>query len=263
MTRSSKGAFQSLVSLKVLCFSQCDNLVGPTQEKGEPAPTSQVLPHLNTLFVRLCRNLTELFVLPPSITSLTIMSCEKLNFTWEDIGWKSVQVKQLDTSTSMENYASASVPKQSPAQTNHPLPCLEYLFIECWDTLVTLPNLPPALKRLYIDSCKELCSVSGQLDGLVHLDIYHCNKLQSLGSLGHLPSLESLTLHSCKSLTSVPGVVGSYSALQRLSIRYCPAIDTKPLYKRHQQHLDNLEKRDLSHAHSSNPDEGTFQPLII
>ncbi|XP_021320902.1 putative disease resistance protein RGA1 isoform X3 [Sorghum bicolor] len=248
--------FQSLVSLKRLYVSKCHNLVGPTQVKCEPAPTtSQVLPRLNALSVKDCQNLTELFVLPPSITSLQIWSCEKLEFTWEDTKSKSVRVEQLGTSTSMENCASTSVPKQpaTPAQTNHPLPCLEYIFIVDLDSLVTLPNLPPALKALSILSCEKLCFVSGQLDVLEHLDISGCNKLQSLNSLGNLPSLQSLTLDGCKSLISVPGAVGSYSALQRLTIKYCPAIDTKSLYKQHKQRLDNLEERDLSHAHSSDP----------
>jgi len=262
-----EDVFQSLVSLKRLYVSDCHNLVGPAQVKGEPAPTtSQVLPHLNTLYVESCRNLTELFVLPPSITSLQIWSCEKLKFTWEDTESKSVHVEQLGTSsTSMENCASTSVPKQSaaPAQTNHSLPCLEYLYIGEQDNLVTLRNLPPTLKVLEINFCQKLCSVSGQLDVLECLDIYNCNKLQSLDSLGHLPLLQSLTLRRCKSLTSVPGAVGSYSALQRLTIRYCSAIDTKPLYKRHRQRLDNLEERDLSHAHSSDPREGKFLAIVL
>nr|TKV99503.1 hypothetical protein SEVIR_8G048500v2 [Setaria viridis] len=37
---------------------------------------------------------------------------------------------------------------------------------------------------------------------------------------------------------------------------YCPAIDMKQLYKRQQQVLDNLEHKNISHAHSSGPWEG-------
>jgi len=79
-----EDVFQSLVSLKSLYVSECHNLVGPVQVKAEPAPTtSRVLPHLNTLSVSHCQDLTELFVLPPSIASLKIWSCEKLKFTWD------------------------------------------------------------------------------------------------------------------------------------------------------------------------------------
>ena len=153
--------------------------------------------------------------------------------------------------------------KQSPERKNHPLPCLELIDIDACRSLVALPNLPPALKSLRINWCSELCSVTGQLDALKYLYISGCDKLQSLDSLGHLPSLERLSLEWCKCLTSVPGALGSYSALQRLTVKYCPAIDMNPLYKRHQQRLDSLEERDLSHAHSRNPREGTSSPFFF
>ncbi|WVZ94936.1 hypothetical protein U9M48_040762 [Paspalum notatum var. saurae] len=254
-----EDVFQSLVSLKHLGVSRCGNLVGPTQVKGERAPpTSQVLPHLDTLRVYYCEKLTELFVLPASIRQMLIDTCESFKFKWEeDTDSKNVNMEQPGTSTSLENCASTSVPKQSAAKTNHHLPCLESLSIDSCDNLVALalPNLAPALQTLYVTKCLKLCSLSGPLDALKRLHIDNCNKLQSLDSLGHLPSLENLSLKRCKSLTSIPGTLGSYSALQKLTIRYCPAIDMKPLYKRHQQRLDSLERRDLSHAHSSDPRE--------
>jgi hypothetical protein len=151
------------------------------------------------------------------------------------------------------------MPKQSAARTNHPLPCLEYLDINTCNSLVALPNLPPTLKSLVIRLCSKLCSISEQLDVLKELCIHCCDELQSLDSLGHLPLLEKLDLMGCKHLTSLPGALGSYSALQRLAIKYCPAIDMKPLYQR----LDSLEHRDLSHAHSSNPYEGSFQSIFF
>jgi Leucine-rich repeat (LRR) protein len=231
--------FQSLVSLKHLEVRDCGNLVGPTQVKGEEAPaTTHVLPHLNSLRVFGCGRLKELFVLPPCITNMSFGKCESLKITWEG----DAESKSL--------------------RTNHPLPHLKVLDIDGCDSLVILPDLPPALRMLIIWSCENLCSVSGQLDALERLNIDRCNKLESLDSLGHLPLLESLRLGRCKRLTSLPGALGSYSALRILTIKYCPAIDMKPLYQRHQQRLDSLEKRDLSHAHSSNPDEGTLQSIF-
>jgi hypothetical protein len=256
-----EDVFQCLVSLKHLQVNCCNNLVGPAQVNGEPAPTTtHVLPHLNSLDVSFCARLAELFVLPPSITQMEIQHCKSLNFTWEEEAEsKGVRVQQLGTSTPLGNCPSTSVPKHSAARTNHPLPRLEHLFINFCDNLVTLPDLPTTLRVLRIWSCEKLCSVSGQLDALKHLDIYRCNELQSLDSLGHLPSLERLRLERCKRLGSVPGALGGYSALWRLTIRYCPAIDMKPLYECHQQRLDSLEERDLSQARSSNPRKGTFQ----
>ncbi|OEL20236.1 Disease resistance protein RGA2 [Dichanthelium oligosanthes] len=46
--------------------------------------------------------------------------------------------------------------------------------ISSCDNLVTLPNLPPSLRELRIQSCQELCSMSGQLDALETLYINDC-----------------------------------------------------------------------------------------
>nr|CAB3480114.1 unnamed protein product [Digitaria exilis] len=51
-----------------------------------------------------------------------------------------------------------------------------------------------------------------QMDALERLSIGDCNALQSLDSLGHLPSLTSLDIQRCKRLTSVPGAIGEWSA---------------------------------------------------
>jgi Leucine-rich repeat (LRR) protein len=258
-----EDVFQSLVSLKHLDIFMCQNLVGPTQVIRKPM--HQILPHLTSLNVSYCERLAELFHLPPSITEIDILLCKSLKFVWEeDTESKSVHMEQQrDTSSSLEYYASTSVLKQSPTQTNHPLLCMESLTINSCHNMVELQNLPPALKSLHIISCPKLCYVSGQLDAVKHLRIYGCNELRSLDSLGYLPSLENLSLEGCKRLTSLPGSLGSYSALQRLTIQYCPAIDMEPLYGRHQQRLDSLEHRDLSHAHSSDPDEGSFQSIVV
>ncbi|KAF8712996.1 hypothetical protein HU200_028785 [Digitaria exilis] len=262
LTYWPEDAFRSLVSLKHLYFYNCKNLVGKsTQVKGESAPTrTYVLPRLNILSVGDCGRLAELFALPPSITEMRIWNCESLQFMWEvEAESKGVHVERLDTSMSQGNRASTSVPKQSAAPTTHPLPCLEFLSIGGCDSLVTLPDLPPALRSLNIWRCQKLCSVSGQLDALERLSIGNCNALQSLDSLGHLPSLIGLDLQRCKRLISVPGALGGYSALRELTIRYCPAIDMKPLYQRHRRRIDSLEERDLSHAHSSDPREEWIQ----
>ncbi|KAF8747278.1 hypothetical protein HU200_013268 [Digitaria exilis] len=78
-----------------------------------------------------------------------------------------------------------------------------------------------SLKHLYFYGCKNLVGttqVKGQMDALERLSIGDCNALQSLDSLGHLPSLTDLHIQRCKRLTSVPGALGGYSALRYLTI---------------------------------------------
>jgi hypothetical protein len=106
-----EDVFQCLVSLKHLEVYVCNTLVGPAQVKGGPAPTTPVLPRLNSLHVLKCDSLAELFVLPPSITEMRIEFCNSLKFTWaEEAESKSVHVQQLDTSTPLENRPSTDPP---------------------------------------------------------------------------------------------------------------------------------------------------------
>ena len=113
---------------------------------------------------------------------------------------------------------------------NNYLPCLDTLFIMGSDKLAMLRNLPPSLKNLSIYHCPELRSISGNLDQLVDVSIGGCNKLDS-PDWGNLPALEDFGLLNCKRLTSLPGNLGNYSALRRVLVKYCPAINMKPLYK--------------------------------
>ncbi|CAN6275423.1 unnamed protein product [Urochloa humidicola] len=217
-----EDVLQGLVSLKYLGFYSCNKLIGPAQENGdEPAQTMrQNQPFLNTIEIANCESFTELFTLPIS-RCIILYDCPRLQALWGE-------EEQPETLESL---------------------CLNYC-----GSLVTIPNLPTSLKDLQLSSCGALRSLSGNLDALEELYIYCCDELQSLDSLGELPSLARMRLESCKNLASLP--TGSYSALQQLTIKYCPAIDMKGFYKCHQQRLDSLEVKHLSHAHSSDPREG-------
>ncbi|CAO2150643.1 unnamed protein product [Urochloa humidicola] len=245
--------FQSLVSLKNLRIVYCNKLIGAAQVNGgEPTQTTeQVLPHLTYIYIADCESLVELFILPPSLRHIAIYRCPKLESIWE----KEEHLEPCMLQDYCHNPASTSTLKKSPSPTiRHPY--LEVLDILDCDSLVTLPNLPPSLKTLELFCCQDLRFLSGHLDALEKLEIHDCDRLQSLDSLGDLASLEELTLSSCQCLASLPGALGGYSALRRLQIEYCPAIDLKQFCKCHQQLLDSLEFRDISRAHSSKPDEG-------
>jgi hypothetical protein len=251
--------FESLVLLKYLMIAFCKKLIGRTPVRGEEATQTadQVLPHVNKLSIEGCDILEELFILPQSLRDIDICGCPRLEFVWgkEEHRETCTYVIQLEH---CRDLASTGIPEQSPPSPTNRHPCLERIVIWDCDNLATLPNLPPSLKLLVIIGCGKLCSVIGHLDTLEILHIERCSKLQSLDSLGDLSSLEKVVLEGCQCITSLPGVLGNYSALRELMVKYCPAIDLKPLYKRHQHRLDNLEYKNISLAHSSNPYEGTF-----
>ncbi|KXG29103.1 putative disease resistance protein RGA1 [Sorghum bicolor] len=267
--------FQSMASLKNLGISNCSNLIGATLEKNaEPiqTTTNQVLPYLDMINIFNCDSLKELFMLPLS-RCIDVCDCPRLEHIWRDD-------KNSETSTSRSHTCLEAIciarcanlvtlPNLPPSlkdlqvgicvalrSVSGHLDALENLIIIDCGNLVELPDLPPTLKELRIQICGELCYVSGSLDALEELQIDHCNKLQSLESIGDLPLLQILRIESCNRLAVLPGNHGSYLSLRELRIKYCPAIDMKQLYSCHQQRLDGLEDKDVSHAHSRNPFEG-------
>uniref|UniRef100_A0A0D9XHJ7 NB-ARC domain-containing protein n=1 Tax=Leersia perrieri TaxID=77586 RepID=A0A0D9XHJ7_9ORYZ len=278
--------FAYLVSLKNLTIGKCNNLICPRPVNRESTRVSsdQLLPCLTSLSIRSCGSLQQLFRLPQTLTHISIYGCKSLESIWGEDDTDSTRVLQVERnekftwSEHCNNLASTSALEKSPSQRNNSLPCLERLAIGACHSLVALQHLPPSLKilrimfcenllsvqvdalkhsleRLLIVECEKLCSISGQLDALQCLRIER-SKLESLDCLGDLQSLEGLYLKDCRCLTSVPGCHGRYPLLQDITIKYCPAINLKPLYERLQPRFDNLEIRDLSDAHSRNPING-------
>ncbi|CAM0878423.1 unnamed protein product [Alopecurus aequalis] len=141
--------FGSLVSLKNLDIYSCSKLIGPTKVKEFPTRgKDQLLPNLKNLGIRGCKSLTELFVLPPSLTRILIYNCDSLEsmLGQDDRALDSQQ--HFDTSASSEtgnDIASASMPEQSPPSRINALSCLE---------------------SLCIYGCKKLRFVPAQLDAL-------------------------------------------------------------------------------------------------
>ncbi|CAN6162258.1 unnamed protein product [Urochloa humidicola] len=231
--------FLSLVSLTKLHIVCCSNLFGRAQVNGVATPARvRLLPKLKKLEIDDCARLTELFVLPPSVTEIHIDGCSSFQFIWGKYGTElmGVQVEHGNDPTLVS-------------------PCLETLFIRGSDKLEGLSNLPQSLKKLSIYHCPELRSISGHLEGLLEVGIGCCHKLES-PDWGNMPALEGLGLLECKRLTTLPGSLGNYSALIRVHVAYCPAINMKPLYEHLPQRLDSLEYKLLSRVRSSDPGEG-------
>ncbi|KAM3406284.1 hypothetical protein ACQJBY_000392 [Aegilops geniculata] len=226
--------FRSLVSLNTFAISYCSRLIGHTQGKGcRTQVRDQLLPNLKQLRIACCESLTELFVLPSSLTDIDIQVFNSLESILGQDDTELEIILHFDTASSSEHFhdlTSTCLLELSPSPRINPLPCLDYLRIL---------------------SCKKLRFVPAQLDALKFLDIDDCDGLESLDCLGDLPLLETLYLTSCKHLASVPGSLRNYSALQKLSIEYCPALNLKPLYGHLQQRLDSLELKNLSNAGSS------------
>lgn len=230
--------FHSLESLKELIVKSCNNLkVKPVD--GEPAQ-GQLLPHLTSLQIEDCQDLTELFNLPLSLKSIDIDGCPKLKSVWDE-----QEDTELGTNTQ----------DPSPSARVHSLPCLETFYINDFDNLPGFRDLPSSLQSLALFNCPKVQFLSGKLDALTCLAISGCETLRSLEScLGDLPSLTTLMIERCKSLTSLPDGPRAYSSLESLEIKYCPAMKSLPGCLK--QRLDSVEEKLLSHMRSSDPQEG-------
>ncbi|KAF2293700.1 hypothetical protein GH714_004212 [Hevea brasiliensis] len=121
--------------------------------------------------------------------------------------------------------------------------CLEELKIESCRSLKSLVRgqLPPTLKRLVVDSCPELRSLSpgGNLPArLQHLEIVDCFELKSIaGRFGNNTFLNGglataclikLQMHSCERLEALPGNIHNLLSLHQLEIFNCPGIVSFP-----------------------------------
>jgi hypothetical protein len=226
-----ENEFQSLVSLRHLRIYECNALIGYAKAApGQPiSERSQLLPRLESLDIRYCASLVEVFNVP---TSLKMIFGERQDET------------TLNQGASADAVASTAVPKPSSSARDHLLPCLESLIIWQCESLSEVVNLPPSLREILILNCDKLQLLSGQMDALRILHIWRCPELRSLESfLRELSTLERLSLYDCKSLASLPDGSQAYSSLRDLEIINCPGIKSLPssLKKR----LDNIEKKYL------------------
>jgi hypothetical protein len=149
--------FLFLVSLTKLKLVWCTNLTGRAQTNGiATRARDELLPQLKKLEIDECESLTKLFVLPRSITHISIDGCRSFEFIWgkDDTEPMSVRVEHGNDLTAALEQLQGSTKS---------LPCLESLYIRGSDKLATLPNIPPSLKELSVYHCPQLRSISGHL----------------------------------------------------------------------------------------------------
>lgn len=217
--------FQSLVSLRSLEIFFCKQLVGYAHTAAaEPStvsePSSQLLPHLEYLWITDCGSMVEIFKLPVSLRIMGIMDCNKL----KSIFSRSLQQGESAVSILQSPVHSEVLSSSAITRVKHfPVPCLEEIVIERCDSLTVVLDLPPSLKIVAVSECCEFRLVESHS--------------------GEFPSLESLDISDCKTMSSLPDGPQSYASLKYLRIRNCPGIKRLPAGLR--QHLSSIEEKDL------------------
>ncbi|XP_031264027.1 putative disease resistance RPP13-like protein 1 [Pistacia vera] len=140
--------------------------------------------------------------LPPSLKSLEIINCEKLEVLFDDI----------EDTFSLESLCVENCPS---------LTCLS-----------SRGQLPDKLKHLEIRNCSNLTtfSLTGELPlSLTNLKIWDCSKLESIAEkFGNNMSLRSIRIKRCENLNSLPEGLHNLNCLYEIDLSDCPNLVSFP-----------------------------------
>ncbi|XP_059436522.1 putative disease resistance RPP13-like protein 1 [Corylus avellana] len=167
----------------------------------------------------------------PSLRVLRIIKCSKLVSLVAEEANEQPQLNLPSTHNGLEPLPRAVVYNNS---------CLEHICIHECDSLthIAIGQLSPTLKRLQIQSCKNMlillneddtksCKSSASL--LEYLEILECPSLKSLTSSGELPTtLKHLIIKLCGQLKSIGKSFHHNSSLIKIVIWRCENLKSLP-----------------------------------
>ncbi|KAL0007593.1 hypothetical protein SO802_009095 [Lithocarpus litseifolius] len=197
----------------------------------------------------------------------TIDNCEELVSLWSnDVGLqhlRSLRVLKISTCPKLMSLVAEEVEEQLqlglpftlreiqiincnalvsiPKAMMYNISCLERISIDRCDSLTSfaIGQLPPTLKWLKIDRCKNMliflekddinyfCSYKSLLE---YLEAVECPSLKSLTSSGELPAtLKQLHISSCQNLESIAKRLHDNSSLERISNSDCDSFKSLPM----------------------------------
>ncbi|XP_037480626.1 putative disease resistance protein RGA4 [Triticum dicoccoides] len=210
-----ENVFQSLVSLRTLVITNCENLTGYAQAPLEPLASerSEHLRGLESLCLERCPSLVEMFNVPASLKKMDIDRCIKLESIF---GMQQGMAELVQVSSSSEAIMPAAVLELSSSPMNHFCPCLEDLRLVRCGSLQAVLNLPLSLKTLEIDGCSSIQVLSCQLGGLQKPEATTSRSRSPImpeppaatatAAREHLlpPHLESLVIRDCAGMLGGP-----------------------------------------------------------
>ncbi|XP_062173783.1 putative disease resistance RPP13-like protein 1 [Alnus glutinosa] len=195
-----------------------------------------------------------------NVESLRITNCEELTPLWSnDVGLLKplarlsyMEVIECQKLVSLVGEEANEQPQQGMLSTRNDMKSLPkaLMFNNAWLECICIYNcdslthiassqLPPTLKRLEIESCKNMlillddndtnsCS-SNSTSLLEDLNIERCPSLKSLTSSGELPAtLEVVNIYNCGMLESVAKSFHQNSSLEIIYIRSCQNLKSLP-----------------------------------
>ncbi|TXG68027.1 hypothetical protein EZV62_009302 [Acer yangbiense] len=240
-----------------LLIENCSNLVS--------FPEVCFLSNLSKLEIRNCNALTSLpkgivcnsltGQLPSYLKRLEIVSCEKLEYLWDDNEESCTSVvdeeNNNNTTRSLLEYLHVrECPSLKFLSSSGLLPeTLQHLYVECCYSLtfIVRGKLPSSLKKLEIKGCEKLeylwddkeesCTsvvdeennYNTSTSHLEYLRVRNCLSLKCLSSSGHLPKeLRTLSLDSLPELESIAKTFLNSRSLEEITVKFCKNLKSIP-----------------------------------
>ncbi|XP_059439236.1 putative disease resistance RPP13-like protein 1 [Corylus avellana] len=250
-----EGSLQPFRSLETLCFT--------SMREWENWIPCRELPKLRELSIRWCPKL--LGQLPnhlPSLKNIVIYECKQLVVSISSFpelcklvieGSEGV-VRGLDLPSKLRNIVIQkcevldSLPRAMMYNNTH----VEDIHIsECTSLMYfAIGQLPPTLKRLYINNCtnmailvdgEDINSCGSNTSLLEYLEISNCPSIKSLTSSGELPAtLQHLKIWNCKKLELIAKSFNHNSSLEVIEISSCENFKSLPIGICYLNHLDRI-----------------------
>ena len=171
------------------------------------------LKYLKYINLNHCESITELpKFCTPSLEKLCLCHCKNLVKVHESVGF-------LDK---LERWDLEGCGKLQILPNYLRLISLGYINLRYCESIIELPKFcTPSLKKLHLSHCKNLVKVHesvGILDKLQTLDLYFCEKLETLPDILRLKSLDIFDLTNCFRLEKFPNIHPEMKCLESLKL---------------------------------------------
>ncbi|KAL0356976.1 UNVERIFIED_CONTAM: putative disease resistance protein RGA3 [Sesamum calycinum] len=228
------------------------------------------LPNLIKVVLINCEGCVDLPILGhlPLLKSLHMEGMSKITFIGEEFYGDDVTVISFPSLQELFMGDFASLREWSSPDGKETFPKLSKLILRNCQNLVSFPSFMP-LKHLELHNCnsailtcmEELSQLTTlvphhslvrgapnaaqgfqNLTGLESLEISDCHSLITLSEkvIGHLRSLQTLSIENCSSLTSISIGSQHLTSLEYLAIMYCPSLAAFPDNPEHLSALKSL-----------------------
>jgi WD40 repeat protein len=211
-----------LPSLKNIVIYECPQLVVSISS----------FPELCKLVIEGSEGVVRGLDLPSKLRNIVIQKCEVLESLPKAMMYNNTYVEDIHISecTSLMYFAIGQLPPT--LKRLYINKCTNMAILVDGDDINSCGNNTSLLEYLEISDCPFLKSLtsSGELPAtLQHLKIWNCEKLELIAkSFHHNSSLEVIEISSCENFKSLPMGICNLNHLDRIYISKCPILDSFP-----------------------------------